>query len=271
MEHELRKNIRHLMETTAAKERIESELNVAREIQMGLVPKIFPAFPTRKEFDLYATLKPAREVGGDLYDFFFIDDDHFCFTVGDVSDKGVPAALFMAVTKTLIKKSFGNNKSPAEIMTQINNALSMENPRSMFVTLIIGVLNVKTGRLHYSNGGHNPFILVSRKEEVFFEKDLSGPVVGAMDGIEYHELFLTLKPGDALFLYTDGVNEAMDPENKPFSDDRLLEEIGALLDKPVDDVIRQLMLKIDEHVGSASQSDDIAMMMIRYNGMHEVR
>ena len=254
------------MRTTAAKERIEGELNVAREIQLGLVPKNFPAYPDHPQFDLFATLRPAREVGGDLYDFFLIDDTHLCFALGDVSDKGVPAALFMAITKTLIKNSFKSTTAPAEIMSGINDALSVENPRSMFVTLVIGVLNIKTGHVRYANGGHNPSILISADEGIVFKRKLSGPIVGAMEGMNYRSLELTMKPGDSLFLYTDGVNEAMDGQNRQFTEERLLSEIQDLRQQPADRIIPRLMERIKSHVQEAPQSDDIAMMLVRYNG-----
>jgi phosphoserine phosphatase RsbU/P len=266
MESELKRNIKHLVATTATKERIEGELNVAREIQLGLVPKTFPAFSEHQGFSLFATLQPAREIGGDLYDYFFIGDDLLCFALGDVSDKGVPAALFMAVTMTLIKNYFRTESSPAKIMSMINDALSVENPRTMFVTLILGALNLKTGEVRYANGGHNPSILLSATRGVSYKKELSGPVVGAIGSITFKELSLMLSPGDSLFLYTDGVNEAMNSEDIPFSDKRLLSEINNLYDKPVDEVIAVILKKIKQHVGSAPQSDDIAMMMMRYNG-----
>lgn len=266
MRTELKKNILSLMETTAAKERIESELNVAREIQMGILPKTFPPFPEYNEFDLYAILEPAKEVGGDLYDFFLIDDDHLCFTLGDVSDKGVPAALFMVITRTLIKTTAKKGLPPAGIMNEINNIISADNPRSMFVTLLIGILNIRTGEICYANGGHNPPVVINRKKGVRYKKELSGTVVGAIEDLSYRELSLTLRPGDAIFLYTDGVTEAMNSERNLFSGERLLEEVEPLREKPVETVIHGINLKVKEFAGSAPQSDDIAMMMIRYNG-----
>jgi sigma-B regulation protein RsbU (phosphoserine phosphatase) len=272
MKAELTANIRDLVAATAARERIESELDVAREIQMGILPKNFPALPDnarpdkRDALDLFASLSPAREVGGDLYDFFFIDNRHLCFTLGDVSDKGVPAALFMVITRTLIKTMAEKNGSPAKMMSQINSILSSDNPNCMFVTLIIGIIDIQTGRVRYANGGHNPCILVKSEAMPVFQQELSGPVVGTMDGIAYKELTLTLEPRDFLFLYTDGVTEAMNPDKVLFSDDRLLQEINALRDQSVKNVIAGISAKIKEHAGSAPQSDDIAMLMIKYNG-----
>ena len=269
MKAELKKNIQNLMETTATKERIQSELNVAREIQLGILPKTFPPFPEYKDFDLYATLESAKEVGGDLYDFFFIDDDHICFTLGDVSDKGVPASLFMVITRTLIKVVAQQDCSPADMMFQINNTLSTDNPQTMFVTLIIGILNVRTGEVRYANGGHNPPIVVSQKEGVFYQEGISGPLLGPIENVPYKELSLTLLAGDSLFLYTDGVTESMDSEKNLFSDERLLAEIETLQNEDVEDVVNGIITSIKEHVKSEPQSDDIAMMMLKYNGDRE--
>jgi sigma-B regulation protein RsbU (phosphoserine phosphatase) len=205
-------------------------------------------------------------VGGDLYDFFFIDEDHLCFAIGDVSDKGVPAALFMVITKTLINTSAQKNRSPAEMMIRINNVLSSDNPKSMFVTLIIGILNIRTGEVHYSNGGHNLPVLIHANKKTIFQKGLSGLVVGVMDNIPYKDLSFTMKPGDALFLYTDGVTEAMNPKNELFSDERLLVEMEKLSGSPVEKTLHRMMDIIKDHSATAPQSDDIAMMMIRYNG-----
>lgn len=266
METELKKNIMHLMKTTAAKERIEGELNVARDIQLGLVPKEFPAFPEHNEFDLYATLIPAREVGGDLYDFFFIEEHLLCFALGDVSDKGIPSALFMAMTMTLIKNFFRTERSPARVMTMINEALSLENPRTMFVTIIIGVLDIRTGEIRYSNGGHNPSILIRKDSGVSFKKALSGPVVGAVEDLAYQEFSVTLAPGDSFFMYTDGVNEAMDADNNEFSNEKLLNELENLRRRSARELIPVILEKIKDHAGTMAQSDDIAMLLVKYNG-----
>jgi sigma-B regulation protein RsbU (phosphoserine phosphatase) len=268
MKAELKKNIRNLMDITAAKERIEGELNVAREIQLGLLQKVFPPFPHHGQFDLFATLEPAKEVGGDLYDFFFIDDDHLCFALGDVSEKGVPAALFMTITMTLLKNTAKRDISPAEMMYQINNVLCAENPRSMFVTLFIGILNIRTGKIRYSNGGHNPPVLVSSNEGVVYKTDLSGPIVGPIEDMNYNELTIMLNPGDALFLYTDGVTEAMNPEDELFSEERLLTEMKGVGDKSVEEIVSTLMMKVKKHARSAPQSDDIAMLVLRFKGEH---
>jgi sigma-B regulation protein RsbU (phosphoserine phosphatase) len=267
MKAELWKSVQTLMETTAAKERMESELNVAHDIQMGFLPKTFPPFPDRKEFDLHATLRPAKEVGGDLYDFFFIDEHHLCFTLGDVSDKGVPAALFMGITKTLIKSIAQQGElSAAGIMSLVNKVVGADNPSLMFITLVVAILDTRTGEVNYANGGHNPPILIDRQGETVYRKELSGPVVGAMGDIDYKDLNLKLAPGDAVFLYTDGVTEAMDGRKHLYSDEHLLSETARIGKGEVDDVIEGIMESVAAHVRGAPQSDDIAILMVRYRG-----
>lgn len=265
MEHSLRENIRTLIETTAANERIEGELNVAREIQMGLLPKTFPPFPERTEFDLYASLESAKEVGGDLYDFFFIDEEHFCFAVGDVSGKGVPAALFMAISRTLLRAASVRERDPAKIMESMNNDLAPDNPNSMFVTLFIGVLNTRTGKLQYANGGHNQPVLKNR-DGVRFLEGRSGPMVGAMEGLPYVCLEIDMAPGESILLYSDGITEAMDENNALYSDERLLATMGSLGELAPGKTIQAVLADVALHVGQAEQSDDITTLCLKYSG-----
>ncbi len=265
MFRELQKNINQLVATTVAKEKIESELSVARDIQLGILPKIFPPYPDRGEFDLHAYLEPAREVGGDLYDFFLLDDDHLCISIGDVSGKGVPAALFMAITKTLIQTYCEIKKSISEIMTKINDVLSKDNPNCMFVTLFIGILNIKTGEFKYANAGHNP-PLIKSGERVFFQKGLSGPVAGAMERLEFKELSFTLKKGDVLFLYTDGVTEAMNSKEELYSGERLQMLIGSFKGNHAKDIIETVNHDIKIFTGEEPQYDDITMLSLIFNG-----
>ncbi|MFH1740315.1 MAG: cache domain-containing protein [bacterium] len=261
-------SIRRLAETTASKERIESELRIARDIQMGILPRLFPAFPERSEFDVYAIIDPAREVGGDLYDFFFIDEDSFCFLVGDVSGKGVPAAFFMAVTKTLIKAVAETGRSAGEIVTKVNEDLSAENESCMFVTLFYAVLNVKTGEVHYTNAGHNPPLLLAQKEKAVFLRGRGHPqlMAGALDGVTYRTDSLVLSPGDSIFLYTDGVTEAMNNSNELYSDDRLLQALSNFDGKSPEDLINDVMKNITEFTGGAEQSDDITILTLKFKG-----
>jgi adenylate cyclase len=245
-------------------QRIESELNIAKEIQMGVIPKIFPAFPDQDSFDLFASLIPAREVGGDLYDFFLMDEDHLCFTIGDVAGKGVPASLFMVITRTLIKNLVKYYSSPADLMARINEILCIDNPRSLFVTLFIGILDLKTGKLIYANGGHNPPVQFSDNDGVYFNNESSGPVVGVIEDLSYEELTLTLKPGDAIFLYTDGVTEAMNKNKREFSATYLLKICKTIEKESTSHVVKTILQKVRNHAGTIRQSDDIAMMMIRF-------
>ncbi len=262
---ELNRNIMNLVEITASRQRIESELSIAREIQLGMVPKTFPGFPQYDQFDLYAVLKPAKEIGGDLYDFFQLDENHIAFTLGDVSDKGIPAALFMVVTRTLVRVLSEEASSPSQMMANINNVLSSDNPRSMFVTLVIGFLNIHTGEITYANGGHNPPVMV-KKDGTEFIVERKEPLVGAFPGLEYSDIKVSLEPGESFFLYTDGVNEAMDAAGNQFSNQRLLSQISETRDKSPKEAVCLMLEEIEKHTGTAPQSDDIAMLMITYRG-----
>ena len=263
MRHELSRNIQDLINITSARQRTESELGIAREIQLGLVPKTFPGQLKFDHMDLYATLKPAEEVGGDLYDVFELDDDHVVFTLGDVSDKGVPAALFLVVTRTLIRVFSGKEISPARMMTSINNVLSSDNPRSRSVTLFIGILNIRTGRVVYANGGHNPPIIITHDGAHFIENKKE-PLVGAMPGIIYSDNTLTLNNGQGFMLYTDGVNEAMNKKGEPFSNQRVIDEVSRDRGLPSETIVHNLLDRIKKHADSAPQSDDIAILMIKF-------
>ncbi len=266
MQAELKNNVRRLLETTAAKERYQSELNVAREIQMSFLPQELPLADTHRELALYALLEPAREVGGDLYDFFMLDDTRLCFTIGDVSDKGMPAALYMAITRTLIQSYTARESDPGHIIRLVNDSLSKDNPKSMFVTLILGIIDIHTGQIGYANAGHNPPIIMTQHGECDFVQGISGPVVGAIEGMDYHNLNMTLTPGDSLFLYTDGVTEAMNPQFELFSDERLLQTIRHAHGASPESLIQHIRSRLSEFAADAPQSDDITMLMIAYHG-----
>jgi phosphoserine phosphatase RsbU/P len=266
MQKSLKTYIQKLTETTAAKERIESELNIAREIQMSILPKIFPPFPDRSEFDLFAVIEPAREVGGDFYDFFQIDPSHLCFIMADVSGKGVPAALFMAVTKTLIKATATVGITPAEILTRVNNELAEGNDAAMFVTVFCGILDTETGEVLYANAGHNPPLHIRKGGQVSYLENSGGLVLGVEEGIVYQVDRIQLEPGEMLFLYTDGVTEAMNDQEDLFSEERLQEELARCSQKAIQALIATLMQRINEFVGEAPQSDDITMMVLQYRG-----
>ena len=266
MQKDLSTYIEHLKSTTSAKEKIESELRIAREIQMGMIPKIFPPFPNLSEIDLFATLQPAKEVGGDLYDFFLIDDKHLCFAIGDVSGKGVPASLFMAVTRTLLRSLAPNQLSTAVIVNALNKSLSAGNESNMFVTFFLGILDVESGILKYSNAGHNPPLLVHPDGTTeFFELTKDIPV-GLFDDFDYGEKELKLFKNDKLFLYTDGVTEAEDAEEKLYSDQKLIDCVRAHFESQTKDLIRFVAEDIALHVKGNQQSDDLTMLSIVYYG-----
>lgn len=271
MKRSLKQYIADLTETTAAKERIESELKIAREIQMGILHKMFPPYPGRAEFDIYAMLEPAREVGGDLYDFFFIDENRLCFTIGDVSGKGVPASLFMAITNTLTKTKATQGLKAEEILNMVNHDLSVDNPSLMFVTLFLGILDIQTGELNYCNGGHNPPYLVRAGGRIEPMEPTGGLALGVMEDFAYQAKKVFLYKGDTLFLYTDGVTEAMDPRGALFSDERLRKVLRRLKDADLKDVISGVMEKVQAFAGDAPQMDDITMMILRFYGQGETR
>ncbi|RZB30436.1 MAG: phosphoserine phosphatase RsbU/P [Desulfobacteraceae bacterium Eth-SRB1] len=265
MKQSLKQYIADLTETTAAKERIESELQIAHDIQMGILPKIFPPFPEMPEFDLYATIEPAREVGGDLFDFFFLDDDHLCFNVGDVSGKGVPASLFMAVTKTLIKTRATKDMAPEVILNQVNQDLSTDNPSLLFVTLFLGIFNIKDGTIEYCNGGHNPPYIIRASGEIEAVETTDGLALGVMEDFSFQSKRVVLNKGDAIFIYSDGVTEAMNSRHELFSEERLEGELKRLKGLQVGDILAGVTEKIREFSQDEPQTDDITMMIIRYN------
>jgi len=266
MKESLKDHMKRLTETTVAKERIESELKIAHDIQMGILPKIFPPFPDREEFDIYALIEPAREVGGDFYDFFQIDDTHLCFVIADVSGKGVPASLFMAVTKTLIKATARKGITPDKILCQVNDELSSDNETCMFVSIFCGILDTSNGELLYANGGHNLPLLVQPGSGVSFFPKGGGLVVGAMEGSVYRCDRMLLAPGESLFLYTDGVTEAMNLRDEQFSEARLAQELTALRGRPLQEMVKVIMGNIRNFAGDAPQSDDITMLLVQYRG-----
>ena len=254
-----------------ANERMSEELNFAKEIQMSMLPLIFPAFPTRAEFNIYAHLIPAREVGGDFYDFYFLDEDHLCFVIGDVSGKGAPGALLMAVSKTLIKSRAMDDFQPSSILTHVNNELSQNNDSAMFVTVFLGVLEINSGRLVYCNAGHNPPYIHRSSGEIEKLDDFHGPVIGALPNLTYKESTLTLRADDIITLHTDGVTEAMNQEEIPYSDERyekFLETEGLNTpQKLIDQVIRD----VKRYEDGAEQADDITMLSLQYLGASDLK
>jgi sigma-B regulation protein RsbU (phosphoserine phosphatase) len=253
-------------ELARANERMGNELSIGHEIQMSMLPLTFPAFPDHDEFDVRAVLQPAREVGGDFYDFFFIDEDRFCFCVGDVSGKGVPSALFMAVTKTLIKSRATNDLSTASIMTHVNDEISEDNPSSMFITIFIAIMNVKTGEVVYTNAGHNPPYIIRKSGSLECIKDRHGPVIGAVAGMTYKESTGNLYNGDFILLFTDGVTEAMNEKKQLYSDQRLADFLTTNKFDTVDNLVAGVNKSVEQFQGKAEQFDDITILAVQNNG-----
>lgn len=265
----VRDYISRLASVTAEKERIGAELDVATKIQASMLPCIFPAFPERDEFEVYATMDPAKEVGGDFYDFFMVDKDNLAIVVADVSGKGVPAALFMVIGKTLIKDHTTSGKDLGEIFTEVNQILCESNSEELFITAFLGVLNVKTGTFRYVNAGHEiPFI--AKKNGPFKPHKIPAAfVLAGMEGIKYKAGEMQMEPGDKLFQYTDGVTEATNKEDQLFGMDRLEKTLAKLSDKTPADILNGVKADIDEFVGDAPQFDDITMLCLEYRGIHE--
>lgn len=251
---------------TAEKERVGAELSMATEIQASQLPRLFPAFPDRPEFDVYASMTPAREVGGDFYDFFMVDDDHIALVIADVSDKGVPAALFMMVSRVLIKSHLQAGESPAEALGNVNDQLSESNEAGLFVTVWAAVLEISTGKAVVANAGHERPVLCragGRYELVVYRHS---PVVGMMEGIFYREHEVVLRPGDSLFVYTDGLAEATNAENEQLGTDRMLGLLNEDPDANPDVILANVQRGVDDFVGEAEQFDDLTMLCFRYIG-----
>jgi sigma-B regulation protein RsbU (phosphoserine phosphatase) len=248
----------------AQKNRMEEELNVGRDIQMSMVPQKFPAFPDRDEFSIHAVLHPAREVGGDFYDFYFIDENRLCFCIGDVSGKGVPAALFMAVTKTLIKSRVSADPSTASIVTHVNDELAKNNKMYMFVTLFLGILNIRTGELIYTNGGHNPPYILRENGYLERVESIHGPIVGPIGGKAYKEDRTVLSKGDLLFMYTDGITEAKNAEKKLFSEERLADFLSSGKFESSEEAVEIIHSEVEAFEGDMDQADDITILAIQY-------
>jgi sigma-B regulation protein RsbU (phosphoserine phosphatase) len=266
MKRSLKQYIQELTEATAAKERIESELKIAHDIQMGIIPKTFPAFPEVNAFDLFASIVPAREVGGDLYDFFFLDEDHLCFVVGDVSGKGVPAALFMAVTRTLIRTKAAQQLDPGIVLTRVNEDLSLENPSVMFVTLFLGILDIRTGEIEYCNAGHNPPYVLGVDGSVKPVAPTGGIIVGIEEDAIYQSKKLVLERGEAIFVFTDGVTEAMNPGKELFSEERLEKRLATIGGRPLETIVWDIMTSLESFSRGDPQADDITMLVLRFFG-----
>lgn len=268
MTDDLKEHITRLTETTAAKERIQSELNIATDIQASLLPRIFPAFPERAEFDIFASMDPAKEVGGDFYDFFFIDETNLCFLIADVSDKGVPAALYMMVAKTLLKSEGQRLGEPDRILAAVNNILTEGNESCMFATVFCAVLNTENGEVRFANAGHNPPLLMDA-QGVRYLSMKPGFVLGPMEDTVYETEKIVMQPDDTLFLYTDGVTEAANLENELYGEAQLLKSLQQKQGEPLASILQFIRAEVEEHANGAPQSDDVTMVAITYRGMPE--
>lgn len=266
MKTELIDYIERLTKTTKEKEKIESELKIASSIQLGSLPRVIPPFTGRDDFELCATMRPAKEVGGDFYDFYFIDDDHLAFTIGDVSGKGVPAAIYMATAKTYIQAVAKMMKEPEEVLRRVNKELSCDNVSAMFVTVFFGILNIKTGEMRYANGGHNPPLIMRKDQDPEFFKGNGGCVLGAFEDAPVGGGTIKFQPGDILYMYTDGVTEAMSIKREEFSDARLKEMLTIHKDASIKEMVAETLSGIEDFSRGAPQADDITILVLEYFG-----
>lgn len=264
MQKELTSYIKELQETTSKKERIESELRIASNIQMGMVPQTFPPFPKRDDVDLYALLRPAKAVGGDLYDYF-IEDEKLYFTIGDVSGKGVPASLFMAVTRSLFRSVASFCKNPGDIVTTMNNQITQTNDANMFVTMFVGVLDLKNGELSYCNAGHNPPIVKIYGGALSFLSVKPNIPIGLFEGHQFDTESIKMGTTAYLFLYTDGLSEAENKEKQLYTESKLLAELEWIKGYNPKEIVETIHTSVTTHVDGAEQSDDLTMLTICYN------
>ncbi len=249
---------------TAEKERISTELEVAKHIQSSVLPNIFPPFPNRDDINLYAMMRPAKEVGGDFYDFFLIDDGHLAITIADVSGKGVPAALFMMAAKTMIKNAGLAKMSPDEIFYHVNNQLYENNQESMFVTSFMGIVNLKTGDLTFANAGHNPPVIIRKDKSVEWMESKNNFVLAGMKNMKFMKQHFKLNRGDTILLYTDGVTETENKEKQLYSNERLIDFLKNIPDtyQNPNVLLKEILKDVDNFANGAQQSDDITMLAL---------
>jgi sigma-B regulation protein RsbU (phosphoserine phosphatase) len=254
--------------TETAKRQIEGELMVARQIQMSIVPRIFPPFPERPEFEIHALLEPAKEVGGDFYDFFFIDEHHLFFTVGDVSGKGVPASLFMAVTRTLLRSRTAAEISPDQILSAVNNELCRDNDTGMFATVFCGILDTNSGEVIYSCGGHDlPYHL--SPSGIIALSSVKGAALGAIEDVSYQNHSILLQPGDALVVFTDGVTEAMSKSGDFWGKEGLLQSLQDAPGYPASDITGKILQDLRFFARDTAQYDDITILVLTFTGLEK--
>ncbi len=256
-------------EISQASANVKSELNTATQIQNSMVPNIFPAFPERKEFDVYAAMYTAKEVGGDFYDFFLIDETHLAMVMADVSGKGVPAALFMMASKILIGDRALMGGSPAEILSFVNNRICSNNQAEMFVTVWLGILDIHTGELIAANAGHEYPAICKKGGKFELLRDKHGLVVGGMENVPYKNYELTLEKGDTLFLYTDGIPEANNTDEVLFGTDRMLKALNLHPDASAQEILKNVREEVESFSGEAVQFDDFTMLCLKFFGNDE--
>ena len=264
MQDNLKAYMENITKVTAEKERIGAELNVASQIQGDMLPNIFPAFPDRNDFDIFASMNPAKEVGGDFYDFFLIDDDHLAIVIADVSGKGVPAALFMMMSKILVANyAIMDNTSPADTLIKVNSQICKNNANDMFVTVWLAFLTISTGHVVATNAGHEYPVLKKADGQYELLKDKHRPPIGTMDGIKYQDYEFTLEKGGGLFIYTDGVAEATNASDELFGTDRMLASLNRNSDANPRELLENIRTDVDKFVGDAPQFDDITMLCVQ--------
>ncbi len=266
MASDLKNYMKNLIVETKEKERIGTELALATQIQADMLPSIFPPFPDRKEFDIYATMTPAKEVGGDFYDFFLVDENHLALVMADVSGKGVPAALFMVIAKTLIKNRAQVGDSPAEILSNVNEQLCEGNEAELFVTVWLGILEISTGKGIAANAGHEHPVIRRKGGAYEIVRYRHSPAVAIMEGMSFQEHEFELHPGDSLYVYTDGVPEATNGDEELFGTDRMLAALNKNKEAAPRELLAEVKREIDAFVGEASQFDDITMMGLTFFG-----
>jgi len=262
----LKRTLGQLKSEIEARERLNAELRIARNIQSSMLPRVFPPFPGRKDFEVYALMEPAKEVGGDFYDFFLVDDHRLCVVVGDVSGKGVPAALLMALGKTLLRNEMMQGHRTKESLARVNNALCADNQECMFLTVLCLILDTRTGEAEYCSAGHNPPLVRSSEGVLHFLDAEPGLLIGFEENFHWESHPFRFKPGDIIFLYTDGVTEAENPKQEPFSEERFLASVSGLRSIDPAEIVNGVRQEITRHIQGHPQSDDITLLALKFNG-----
>lgn len=270
MAEELTAYIKQNRQNAAKEERVRTELGLASRIQTAMLPTVFPPYPDRKDFEIFASMTPAKEVGGDFYDFFLSDDTHLCLVIADVSGKGVPAALYMMASKIMLSHLIKSGLSPAQVLAEANDYICSNNPEEMFVTVWLGILDLDTGKMMCANAGHEYPILKKPGQLYEIIKDKHGFVIGGINDVKYREYELQMDPGSSLFLYTDGLPEAVNPDNKMFGTAGILERLNAEPERSPEEILRDMKNAVSEYAQGMKPFDDLTMMCITYHGTEKV-